>query len=100
MLNELLKEFCEQRIECVLDQAMWESEAYKLADKKAIEKLDYALALQTSEEQRIALDELVADYNDSSVEYAKVAYQRGLIDGINLLIGIQNIVEDAESLQD
>lgn len=90
-LEKILNDILNYRLNAVLDQVLRLSESYKNADDKSNRVLEKTLSLMSTDEQQLAIDDLVSIYNNCAVEYAKIAYQQGFYDGINLVTELLGI---------
>lgn len=92
-LNEekLLEILGQSRIDNALEKVLLVCERYKETKDKASARLDYALKLDMSEEQKMAIDKVISAYNLCASEYGRGAYFQGLHDGIRLVNEIREI---------
>lgn len=99
-MNGILEQFNEEglleilgqnRIDNALEKALLVCERYNETKDKASARLDYALKLDMSEEQKMAIDKVISAYNLCASEYGRAAYFQGLHDGIRLVNEIREI---------
>jgi len=83
--DELLEILGQNRIDNALEKALLVCDRYKETKDKASARLDYALQLDMSKEQKTAA------YNLCASEYGRAAYFQGLHDGIRLVNEIREI---------
>ena len=89
--KELLKMFCDERIETALQTLILNKKEYSDMNKESIEIYAYAQQLGFTAKQFLVFDQAVAIANARGGMYGDEAYYQGFEDGIRLLSEILHI---------
>lgn len=89
--KELLKLFCDERIETALQTRILNKKEYCDMNKESVEIYEYAQQLGLTTKQFLVFDQAIAIANARGGMYGDEAYYLGFEDGIRLLSEILNV---------
>ena len=89
-IDSIINTLYEIQLDKEINRQLLSNHQYKKADKYAEKKLRQLMKTNLTKKQFHRLDDLVAAYNNTAIEFARIAYFQGMADGLQLLHELEN----------
>lgn len=96
--DSLLFSICETQIETALEESLMHCERYQKAEFEMEKEEEYLFKLNLNTEQLLAAERVISSNNYCAMEYGRVAYHQGFLDGIKLMAEILDIIQKPSNI--